>query len=155
MFNWERKGLNVSEEVLFLPRMSDLILQFTLSSCSGMAYAPAQNLLWCHLKLLVKLLLLHSPAPQKSADKHQDCQSFIFFVTKKTFWDQNAVFRFSPASVSLRSTITLIPVIQPHKWFVIEGSLSGVKVSTQDRLAESYKTLQVQLNMWFIFEALI
>lgn len=57
--------------------------------------------------------------------------------------------------VSLRSITTLVPVIQPHKWFVIKESHSGVKVSTQDRLAEPYKTLQVQLNMQFISETLI
>lgn len=62
---------------------SDLVLQSTLTSCSVMACAPARNLAWHHLKLLVKLLLSQPPAPPQSADKHQSLQSFIFCVTRK------------------------------------------------------------------------
>ena len=68
----------------------DLVLKFTSSSCSVMAYTPALNLAWRLLKLWVKLLSSHPAAPPQSADKHQSLQSFIFLVTKKIFWDQNA-----------------------------------------------------------------
>lgn len=89
---------------------SDLVLQSTLTSCSVMACAPAQNLAWHHLKLLVKLLLSHSPAPPQSADKHQSLQSFLW---PKNLQGPKCSLQIQPCKcLGFRSTITHMPVGQ-------------------------------------------
>lgn len=146
MFNWERKGLGVLEEVLFLARVTDLILQFTLSSCSSPEFSLAS------LEIVGEIVAVALTSSSKVCwQTSETVRVPCFLWLKNLLGPKSSLHIQSCKCLSLRSTITIVPVIQPHKWFVTEGSHSGVKESTQETcwiIQNSASSLKYGVYFW-------